>query len=385
MGFFKNPFKSIKKLFSDPGDWLKNAAESSWDVVAKPTGAVLGKFSPIPTWEEAQRPGQWLAGYADTTLGDAAPYAGAALSVANPWLGAGYSSLYGAGKMQEGQKGMDWGAVGKDALKNFGTAAIQTGANKLVSNADAARATDQFRSTSPYSMKAGFEAATAPGSNLGKTALEGFDTAAAVQNIGTGMPTTASATPAMTLGDRAYEGAVKGGSQIGTNALASTLAPSANQPISGMSAGYGSTVGAPSGEGYKFGDILSAFGNPDQAGTITPDQVNAMTMRVGANNFLQRQGARDRFLPAGQIEPEVNTPYGGQLEDINKGTDKAYQDLLKEIDNYNTIKRISEANPNVPIEKINEYIQNPDLLDPSSRQYVQGLMPMNMFNTSLIR
>jgi hypothetical protein len=173
------------------------------------------------------------------------------------------------------------------------------------------------------------------------------------------------------------------GKQMLGDALTSTLAPKESTPLSGFDVSM--PTGGEVADGYTFGDQLKAFRDPSAMGGITGNELNDMTMKIGYNIYQQRQGARDTYLPAGQVEPDPNTPYANTLGNINTSTEKAYGDLLKEVDNYNAIDKIMQANPTFTTDEINSYIKDPSLTPETFRPWLQGLQPMSGFNTGLMR
>lgn len=428
-----------------------------------------------PSWDELARPAQAFANDFDQKAGIlppswrqyAEPVVAAALNFipgVGPLISAGFSTAYNAGNMQRNQKGMDWGKVGVDAAKNFGTAAIQMGASKLLSNAQTSQMNNlrsaqagaaatpagvgaptgagTMASARAASMPLGGSPVNVPisqsGSMMGQgfltsqaandaavglqgagalrnsisqgSALEGFNnpmtntslpspnvssipkvagSSASAMTSSQGQSYSPSDTPQLSTLDKAYNKTLSGltpqeqakGQLMG---VAQTLASGQqNAPLEGFDTSGGLT-GGDTTQGYQFGDQLNAFRDPTATGKISPQELNDMTMKIGYNNYQQQQGARDTYLPAGQTEPNPNTPYSGQLNQINQGTEKSYEDLLKEVDNYNAINSIMEANPSYTLGDVNNAILNPTQADPAFQPWLQGLQPYIPQNTSLL-
>lgn len=445
-GFSSQP---AVEAISDAGRDYWNATTGAPGKVAEAiTGSEkVGNFITPPTWEELGKPGEAFANDFDEKAGVlppswrqyAAPVTSALLNFipgVGPLVSAGFTTAYNAGNMQRNQKGMDWGKVGIDAAKNFGTAAVSMGAGKLLSNAKAADAARTSASANGMTMAQGYNSLGTPGSSLGRSALSSFDTASELGNIQAGItaadvarygssvaanaatnrssvpsvqmneapavtanPSAGASTPtqgaigqAVDTGYRNTMSSLSPSGQarsqligIGQQAVANTLAPQQSTPLSGFDTSGDITGGQPA-DGYQFGDRLAAFREPGASGRISPDELENLTMRIGYNDYQQRQGALDRFVPAGQYEPEPNTPYSGQLGQIEQGTEKSYQDLLREVDNYNALYAIREANPQITDEQMQGYFDNPDTQPViNGVNYFQGLQPMSAFNTSMIR
>jgi hypothetical protein len=404
----------------------------SWDELGKPAEAFYNEFNDgagilPPSWRQY-----------------AAPVVGAALNFVpgvGPLLSAGFNTAYNAGNMQANQKGMDWGAIGKDAAINFGTAALQMGASKALKGAQSAQSSKAFASGSPsvagseFSMGAGLREPV--GSSLGRGALDSFDLSSELGRNSVGinaaqfakdsatalssaksanaitMPSGASATatPAITpqaaysptVVDKAYNKALEGFTPeaqaksqavgIGQQMLTDTLAPQGTQPIAGDFEGAGMMgVG-----GYQPGtDVLGAFGDPQM---FTPNAsgkridaaaLERMTQNLGTNAYLQQRDVQDKFVPTGQTEPEPNTPYNRSYTQVNKNQDQAYQDLLKQTDNWNAYYGIQDVNPSFTDEMMQQYIDNPELrpmaqVDGKPMDLFQGITMPNLYNTSFIR
>lgn len=456
---WKSFTRSISRPFESIGRAVEDAAKDTYNVTvnapAKVAGAVTGsdkveRTLSLPTWDELSKPGEAFYNDFNEAAGVlppswreyAAPAAATALNFVpgvGPLLSAGFTTAYNAGGMQANQKGMDWGSVGKDALKNFGTAAVQMGVNSALNSA---KASQNFKA-SDAGMRAGFDAtqpnldwkaAATQKATTGSSALGGFNSTATsaaipagagVVNYGTGTtPTGYSGTttiPGMegavpmssgatmpegakvagelsslpsnvykpTFGDMAYTAGVKGAGELGSQALAATLAPEQATALSGFDAGGTDYGTGDLTQGYKFGDVLGAFGEDYKAnpsgGRIGATELEEMTKRIGANNWLQRTDARDMAIPAGQYEPEPNTPYSSRLGQIEQGTNKSYQDLLREVDNYNAYYGILDANPTLQQTEYDKWIGDNSLAPENIRPYLQGIQPMSMFNTSLVR
>lgn len=427
MGWFHDTFG----FSSQPAvEAISNVGEKIWDYTAGPDNPVsagldsLGfhkaaGLTSLPSWDDLATPGEAFYNEFNDGAGllppswrqYAAPVAATALNFVpgvGPLLSAGFSTAYNAGGMQANDKGMDWGSVGKDALKNFGTAAIQMGANKLVSGANAAQGSKAATNLSNSGM--------APATSSVLSA--GVPQTASSVGLGTGTGLIPSPTSALTsfnpnsltsmssipranaiqssggLGDKAYVGGVKAGAGMANQAITAAMTPTATQPISGMTPSIDNpnTAATGSGSSYNFGDELSAFGDPTIMGKPNPtgkridaNALDAMTGRVGSNYLLQESGLSDRFKLAGQIETSSNTPYANQMTDLGASTNKAYKDLLKEVDNYNAYYGIMDANPTLTNEQMNQLIANPELQPENFKPYFQGIQPMSMFNTSMIR
>lgn len=423
------PFSGDWSIKGDVGqgtkDWLSEAGKvtydatvgapatiSDWATGGEKTGDIISPTHGVE-YDEWGNPVQGFSTAIDNASTIAPPNArpyvapamGAAIGLFNPWLGATFNTAYGAGKAQEAGT-FDWNTLGREAAKNYGTAALTVGAKELLNGANSAQsaqasgntmkqgfdAAQALPSTSGNTMSAGYNAAMQPGSSLGAKALGAFDTSVDVARASAGIPqisnTSATApTTSPTFGDQAYRGAVEAGKGIGTEALAQTLAPKQATALSGFDAAQG--VGGEATDGYQFGDQLRAFGDPSMYtgdNIITPEQLGDLTMKVGYNNYQQVGSTMDQFNPAGQYAPQENTPLEGQLSNINRSTEKAYQDLLREVDNNNAIARIKGANPDMSDEELNGYLMNPDTQPLiNGVNYFQGLKPLTGFNTSTIR
>jgi hypothetical protein len=171
---------------------------------------------------------------------------------------------------------------------------------------------------------------------------------------------------ASSFADTAYKGAVTAGKELGTQALAATLAPTATQPISGSFEGFSPTAGgnnyAPSGS-----DLFQAFGTntPGLTDQLTQEDYTKALTGLGANTYLQQQSTTDTFLPTGQDAPDVNTPYGKQLTDINASANQGAQDLTQYYNDTNKnrymAKQLMDANPGlITTDMINQWAANPD-------------------------
>jgi hypothetical protein len=466
------------------GKAIEDAAQQSWDNMS-PQALVgngldsmgfkkAGALVKGPSWEDLGKPGQAFAEDFDRHAGVlppswrqyAAPVTSALLNFipgVGPLVSAGFTTAYNAGKMQQNQKGMEWGKVGVDALKNFGTAAVGTamqGANAAAKTAQAGNASTRAglaasniaqptfaMSSAPNAMSAfggaaplastaaksantaaqamkfldqGYSSAlaanAAKGTNnavAGPEALDAEAFRASDQGMGAGysaqtgdtsLPATntykvSSAQPqalpmSTNVANKAYNSVTDSLSTTGQAksqlaGVAQTLAAPGAKPATSMDS-FDST-GSGTYDGYQFGDMLGAYGGvyaPNPEGRrIGGTQLDEMTQRVGVNNYLQTQNARDTFLPTGQTEVQPNTPYTNQMTNIDTSTNKSYQDLLREVDNYNAYYGIIDANPGMTEDIANTFINNPDLQVPNQQgqNLWQGIQPMSMFNTSMIR
>lgn len=389
-----------------------------------------------PSWNDLGKPGQAFASQVDKGAlllpPDWRPYAepveATALSLFNPFAGAAFQTAYEGGKEQQQNKGFDWGDLGKNAAINFGSAGIAQGAKSLLTAdnvANAAKASASSFANSPNGLVGAFNAGntvnslTSVGSNFAPaaqagnlaansaTALNGIGAIPAIQSavdgfnpnlIGSSASITPNAQNLQTsgLGDKIYQGAINTGKTLGTQALASTLAPQGTQPIAGSFDGFSPTDSTGSG-GYQYGDLLNAFGgseintaNPNGP-RIDANAFNGDVNRLAANSYLQQQGARDTAIPAGQYTPEQNTPYANRLNEINKGTTQSYADLLDEVNNANSYYSVIDANPGLTTDQLDTYLNDPSTgvlgqftIPADQAQLFQGIRPLNPNTNSLL-
>jgi hypothetical protein len=308
--------------------------------------------------------------------------------------------------------------TGKSAVAAFDLARSAGAASNAMNAAQRAQeAADAFDSakfaSSDQGMRAGFDAtqaADAASIPQSQSALSSFKEAS--------LPTVQASTPApaMSVGassakastlplstriaDSAYNAATKTGptgtspiSEFGNQALTATLAPQGAQPLSGSfeGAGVGGAGGYQSG-----GDVLGAFGDPQM---FTPNAsgkridaaaLERMTQSLGNNAYLQQRDVQDKFIPTGQTEPLPNTPYNTNFNQVNQNQDRAYQDLLSQVDNWNWYHGIKDANPDFTDETMQQYIEQPDLrpmaqVGGNPMDIFNGLKMPNLYNTSFIR
>lgn len=390
------------------------------NLLKKATGADLAAPFSGPSWQDWGKPGQAFSSLVDqgnkalpsVFQPFAQPAEALALSLFNPYAGAAFQTAYQGGKQQEANKGFDWGELGKNAAINFGTAGVADFANKAISGANAARAASGPFSVSGAGKAAtgsldsilgdvgtsaatpGFAAntATALAANSGNafnaigaipaatSALSGFNpglvghsqslvsNANALQGSGTGSAAYDPLAYKNTVADSLYNTAVKSTTPLANNALTATLAPQGSSPVSGTFDGFSSEaspVNAGVGSGTQWGDILNAFGgdeinNPNPNGPrIDATAFNSMVDRLGANNFLQQNQARDVALPAGQYQPELNTPYANRLSEINKGSTQSYSDLVDQVNNANRYYGLIDTTPGLTPETLDAYLNDP--------------------------
>ena len=357
MGWFHKAFG----FSSQPA--LKSVAKGLTDIVSLPAETILGKFNPIPTWDEMQRPGEWFSGYADDILGGAAPYVGTALTAfGHPWAGAAFNTAYSGGKAQEAGQ-VDWGSLGKEAAVNFGTAAVADWAK----NANVPKP-----STDTPSAIAGF--------NQGQSSA--LASSAAPSMPGASKDLTATAYKLASSGGGALKAATtKAAPGLANQALTATLTPD-TQPIAGVNEATSSGINA-AADKSRWGDVLGAFGG-QELNTANPsgprigqDAVNRGVERLGANAYLQQNEKRDKFIPTGQVAPTENTPYGNQLSDVQASTNQAYKDYSEQVMNANKYYAMIDANPGRLDEtQMNNWLANPQTVPVSLQDYFKGLKPL---------
>lgn len=406
-----------------------------------------------PTWDDLATPGQAFSQYVDQQnkiLPDifqpyAQPLESAALSVFNPFVGAAFQTAYQGGKEQEQQKGFDWGELGKNAAINFGTAAVSSGANKLLSNANAASAAKNAAALQPTDLLPGsvtnagnaannanilgafqpeIGAATNFAPNVTASALAAnsanafnaigaipqtvANTASALNSFSTPLNSStasssllpkAQAVQSSGIGDAAYKAAVSTGSKLANSAITNTLAPEGAQPIAGTMDNFGvDGGGAPADNQSQWGDLLNAFGgneinvaNPNGP-RIDATGFNNAVDRLSANNYLQQSETRDKAIPAGQYQPEPNTPYSNRLSEINKGTTQAYADLLDQVNNANKYYGVIDSNPGLTSEQLDAYLNDPSggvlgnfQIPEAQADYFKGIRTLGPRNLSLVQ
>lgn len=419
--FFEDPIAALVPY--NPFNPKKNSLGDVWDQTVGPsspevdflTDAGFNKAANVyrgPSWDELGKPGQAFAERVDAQNSilpaDWRPYAqsveGALLNflpVVGPLASAGFNTAYAGGKQQELNKGFDWGELGKTAATNFGTAAVTMGANKLLSQANQANAAKNF-TASPASVSSGGNAAIADNvlgafsPEIGATgnfaqgataANLASNSANALGSIGL-VPSTASAAGSALnsfsspfnssseslvpkaqslqssgIGDAAYKTAVSGGKDLVNQSITQTLAPEGTQPIGVFDNFSESDTGG--GTTSQWGDILNAFGGSEinQANPSGPrindEAFNSMVDRLGANSYLQQTQARDSALPAGQFEAPLNTPYSNRLDQINKGSQQSYQDLVDQVNNANRYYGVIDSNPGLTNEQLDNFLADP--------------------------
>lgn len=395
--------------------------------VAQNEGAnKLAGLVSAPSWGDLGKPAQAFSGQIDKFSGllppDWRPYAepveAAALSLFNPFAGAAFNTAYQAGQNQAQPGAFDWGELGKDAAINFGSAGIAQGAKSLLTADNVANAAAQTGIHAPDVLQnLGPDTSSLAGFSATTPAALAANSTTALSNINA-LPALASAVDGFNpnlvgssqsvlpqaqtlqssgLGDKIYQGAINTGKTLGTQALAATLAPSGNQPISGAGAldGFAPVdLNAPA-EG-NYGDILNAFGgseintaNPNGP-RIDDNAFNSDVNRLAANAYLQANNARDVALPAGQYQPSQNTPYANRLNEINKGATQSYADLLDEVNNANSYYSIIDSNPGLTTDQLDTYLNDPSTgvlgnfqVTPDLAPLFQGIRPLNPQNTSL--
>lgn len=420
------PGNDTQQLLSDNplGQAVKKAGLGDWAAPAQ-----------LPTWDDLGTPGKAFAQQVDQqnkVLPDsfqpyAQPVEAAALSLFNPFAGAAFQTAYGGGKQQELNKGFDWGEFGKDAAINFGTAAVSSGANKLLSNANAASAA-KTAAASPTSATSAFNASNNLDSLVGNTASNfapnvtssalTANSANALSGVGA-IPSAVSALDSFSapfnsssqslipkaqslqssgIGDAAYKTGINTGKTLVNNSITDTLAPKGTQPISGALDGFGDTGGSGSAYQSQWGDILNAFGG-NEINTANPNgqridstAFNSAVDRLGANSYLQKTQARDTSLPAGQYQPDQNTPYANRLSEIDKGSTQSYTDLVDQVNNANRYYSIIDSNPGLKAEDLDAYLADPSQgvlgnfrVAPEQADYFKGLRTLGPSNMSLIK
>lgn len=409
------------------------------------------KIFSLPSWDELGKPGQAFSTFIDRQNSVlpadwrqyAQPVESALLNFvpgAGPLLSAGFNTAYQGGKQQEQNKGFDWGDFGKNAAVNFGTAAIQTGANSLLNNAKAASSLKAFEGTPSSVASAGNSAinsnvlgafnpasvagasAATPGFAATSAANLASNSANALGSIGANIPQAVSAgssalnafnTPfnsstqsdsllpkaqqvqASGLGDKVYNNAIQPVANVAKEDIVSSLAPTANRPISSSLDGFGSTGGGNSS--LQYGDLLNAFGGdeinkPNPNGNrIDSTALDQIGQRLGANVYLQQNQARDAALPAGQYQAAQNTPYANRLSEIGKGADQEFSDLLDQVGNANKYYSIIDSNPGITTDQLDQYLNDPSSglignfsVPQEQSSFFQGLRPLNPTNSSLL-
>lgn len=366
----------------------------------KATGGDLSAPLSLPSWDALGNPGQAFAEHVDQSNKSlptfvqpyAQPAESLALSAFNPFAGAAFNTAYQGGQEQANNKGFDWGELGKNAAINFGTAAVASGANKLLANANAADAAKTF-SSGPDSLEASFNpgnnvnSLTSVGGNFAPQATSGAlaaNSASALNGISS-VPSLSSAVDGFNpsligasqsyvpraaalqssgIGDAAYKAGINSGKNLINQTLDSTLAPQGAQPIAGALDSFDPTsTGSPTQS--QWGDILNAFGggeintaNPNGP-RINDQAFNDSVNRLSANNYLQQNQTRDVALPAGQYLPSQNTPYANRLDEINKGTTQSYKDLVDQVNNANRYYGVIDSNPGLTNDQLDQFLNDP--------------------------
>lgn len=359
----------------------------------------------LPTWDDLGNPGQAFSGHVDQ-LNKALPnivqpYAqpaeAALLSAFNPFAGAAFETAYQGGQQQANNKGFDWGELGKNAAINFGTAAVASGANKLLSNANTAQGAkatfgDVSRVSGQGNSLAGFNASSVgntPGTGFaatsaGNLAADSANALSAIPGVASSSALSSFSTPTMQqgfensqslvpqanavqssgIGDAAYKAALKAAPGLANQSLAATLAPEGAQPIAGALDSFDPLSSGVDG-GPQWGDILNAFGggeintaNPNGP-RINDQAFNDSVNRLSANNYLQQTQTRDTALPAGQFQPSQNTPYANRLDEINKGTTQSYKDLVDQVNNANRYYGVIDSNPGLTSDQLDQFLNDP--------------------------
>lgn len=397
------------------GDWSKLAQAPSWDTMQTPLAAFSERVDTVnKVLPEVVQP-------------YAVPVETAALGLVNPFLGASFNTAYNAGNNQAQPGEFDWGKFGKDAAVNFGTAALASGANKLISNANKATAAKTYN-PGPANFS---EAATLKGGadipnaldNFGQlgqsSATQGFaNTASSTSSIPSlassgvtsslssfqpsyntsstsTIPQASALQSSGNLGDKLYQAGVRTTQGVGSSALASTLAPVGAEPISGSTDNLSSSDA--SLYTPQYGDVLNAFGGeelntPNANGYRIDDAAfQRMTDRLGANSYLQQSQARDSFIPAGQVEQEPNTPYSNRIKQINSGTQQSYKDLLDQKNNANKYYSLIDSNPGLTPEELDAFLRDKSSgtlgqfrVAPEQMGYFDNIRSLSPQNTSLV-
>lgn len=451
--YIKHPeaiWTTISKPFTNPVDWLHDVGETAYNTITAPNKVftdTIGNFSGkgkdvfrLPTYDELGKPGQAFAERLDAhnSILPASwrPYAQPVESAllnfipgVGPFASAAFNTAYAGGKQQQLNKGFDWGSLGKDAAINFGTAAVSAGANKLLANANAANGAKNFYTPGSLTSSANPQFAGLPaGYNtgaLGPSALSSFNPSSLDQaflaaskaapgavnfgNIGTPpslsatganastpTPVYANAVQSSGIGDAAYKAAIKGGANLANNAITSSLSPPQQRPVTDTFSGF-EPLDSGDQPQLQWGDLLNAFGGsdintPNPHGFRIGDQaVNDMTIRLGANNYLQQNQAKDSALSAGQYQSWQNTPYSNRLSEISRGTDQSMQDLLKQIDNANQYYSVIDSNPGLTQEQLDQYLQDPSTgvlggfsVPTDQQEFFRNLRPIGPQSVSLL-
>lgn len=375
------------------GDWSKAFEAPTWDTMQTPMAA----FSEHVNTFNKVLP-EFVQPYAQ-------PLETAALSIVNPFAGAAFQTAYNAGNNQAQPGSFDWGAFGKDAAMNFGTAAVASGANKLISNANTANAAKTFNpgpsgfensahligsadkigtsaldkfgqlgtTAATPGFAAGAAASAANAAEAGANAIPSLASAGVNSSLSSFKPNFGQSTSALPsanalqssgvgFADQAYKAAVRGGQGLATNTLAETLAPTQNQPISGGALdGFGGDGGTSLYQ-PQWGDVLNAFGGgelntPNASGNrIDQTAFDQMQQRLAANTYLQQTQARDQALPAGQFEAPLNTPYANRLDEITGGANQSAKDLADQVNNANRYYSLIDANPGLTSDQLDKFL-----------------------------
>lgn len=408
MGWFHDTFgfssqPAIEAVSDAAGDVWNHTTQLPGNVAEKITGSdKLQNLLNPPTWQELGKPGEAfyndvndaiayvptkeLRSYAPQIIGTAlnfVPGVGWALS-------AGFNTLYNAGAMQANNKGMDWGSVGKDALKNFAVSgagklagnALQAGKAAQASNA-AAKATQTAANSGSLAQNlasgVGNAAGAGTGAGLGAAVPQGFNLATTGSTIpaasalarfkadnaaaspesysmdtGSSLPSTSTSGSGVGFGDAAYNAGMKAVQPLTDTALTATLAPEGASALSGFDTGAGINEGdvyQPTGS-----EVLSAFGGDFTGKQITAEDMARIYEGLGLNAGQQLNATRDVMLPAGQVEPDPNTPYSNQVMDIGKSYTQAGIDARNaaaghnyEVYNNDLYNGLVETNPNANI------------------------------------
>ena len=364
----------------------------------------------------------------ETINGIAGPVAEVVGTAINPFLGAAIATAVQTSQENDANGKWNAGDTLKNGLINFGTAAAAQWAGDALKASNEAQAGRDLASktattygttaaNAPGAMQ-GFAAAETPAGYTGTLTVPGVTNAArnlpgsAAQALGTatgpslstfGMTTPDNTTTwkdpnlvkdsgssvqnmreslvpsTATLADKAYNGAInpKVVGPLANSALTSTLAPAQSTALSGFdSSGEAAsgTIAQPSGS-----DVLNAFGGDalNSSDQITQEQLDQMRASLGKNAGMQAGSVHDVMLPAGQVTPDVNTPYSSQLNNIDKSYNQAGTDLTNQVNTenwnrYNTglFDNLSAANPGrITQEQFNGWTAQPS----TAPQEIMGL------------
>jgi len=385
------------KAVNSTADLFQNASIGGWDIPGSHTVANTIRAGAPPSAEEVEQ-GKPLMTFAnrfdqaaESLPEQVEPYAQQIVTTALTFvpgvgwiLAPAFNTAMNAGRQQQAvaagyQDEFDLGAVGKDALRNFGTALVtkglSMGADKLMSGNQAAANSKAFADSSS-GMKAGFNLQTGPdmleaasGASQGTgamsqgfnasqgfssapslNALQGFNpelyssTSKPVANDLSSLPSNPTSAPTQSV----FNNTVKAGQNLAGEAVSSGLAPKTSS-IAGVTS---EAAGAGSGLGMNSSILAPGGGALDRwaPGNTVFDEANyTKAISAIANNSRQQTSdVMDQFRDNGRwaLTGGSDTPYGQQETDIKNSAQAEMGQFTKEYNDYNYLSALEKANPN---------------------------------------